>query len=140
MTVIVARYTDPLEAQIACGLLRAEGIDAHTGDENTAIANWEWRLAIGGTKVRVAGADAERARAVIRRLDAGEFALADDVDVEDGSAGDGDGDGHAEPGEIVLDAGSGRHRALDHESASSRVAWLALVLFAIPLPWRRRGG
>lgn len=134
MTVIVARYTDPLEAQIACGLLRAEGIDAHTGDDHTAIANWEWRLAIGGTKVHVRDADAERARAVIRRLDAGEFALADE-DPDDV----GDGDHHDDRVDALLDAGSGRSSsAVEHESASSRAAWIALMLFAIPLPWSRR--
>ncbi|ATD66353.1 hypothetical protein CNR27_01905 [Luteimonas chenhongjianii] len=42
--------TAPLEAQIACDLLRAEGIDVHLGDAHMAVANGEWRLAIGGVK------------------------------------------------------------------------------------------
>lgn len=144
MTVIVARYTDPLEAQIACGLLQAEGIAAHTGDAHTAIANWEWRLAIGGTKVIVDDADAERARAVIRRLDAGEFALSGDelaFDAGDGADDDanGDADDAATP-RAEIDVADGHARALpdDRESPSSRVAWAALMLLAIPLPWRRR--
>src|SRR3546814_18111969 len=78
------------------------------------MANWEWRLAVGGVKLRVADRDAERARAVLNAMDAGEYAL---------------------------DADSDEQRELhapDRESWSSRLAWLALMLFAIPLPLRRR--
>lgn len=114
MFTTVAHYTDPIEAHLARGRLMSEGIDAHLGDEHLAMANWEWRLAVGGVKLRVADRDAERARSVLRAMDAGEYAL------------DADGD---------------EARALqapDRESWSSRLAWLALMLFAIPLPWRRR--
>lgn len=114
MTVIVARYTDPLEAQIACGLLQAEGIDVHLGDAHMALANWEWRLAIGGVKLHVRDAQLAQARDVIRRLEAGEFELPTEDDDD------------AAPLAPV------------RESASSRLAWLALMLFSIPLPWRRR--
>lgn len=114
MFTIVASYIDPIEARIARGLLVAEGIDAHLGDEQVALANWEWRLAVGGTKLRVPNAQAGRARAVLRALDAGEYAL-DET-----------------PAEAAL-------ATPDRESPSSRLAWLALVLLSLPLPWRRRG-
>jgi len=78
MTTIVARYADPIEAQIACGLLEAEGIEVHVGDAHTALANWEWRMAIGGVKLHVRDDQLAQAREVIRKLDAGEFALAPD--------------------------------------------------------------
>jgi hypothetical protein len=113
MFTIVASYIDPIEAQIARGLLRSEGIDAHVGDEQIALANWEWRLAIGGTKLRVPTEHAERALAVLRAMEAGEYALDDGTD------------------DAVL-------MPPDRESASSRMAWLALMLLSIPLPWRRR--
>lgn len=87
MTRIVARYADPIEAQIACGLLQAEGIDVHVGDAHTALANWEWRLAIGGVKLHVPDDQLERARELIRRLDAGEFALSGDDDPAPPAAG-----------------------------------------------------
>jgi len=29
-------------------------------------------------------------------------------------------------------------RAPDRESWSSRIAWIALMLFNVPLPWRRK--
>lgn len=117
MFTTVASYLDPIQAQIARGLLEAEGIQAHVGDEHLALANWEWRLAIGGTRLRVAEDDATRARAILRALEAGEYAIDEDA--------------------APADAGL---QAPDRESASSRLAWLALVLFSIPLPWRRRRG
>lgn len=115
MFTTVASYIDPVEAQIARGLLAAEGIDAHVGDEHLAVANWEWRLAIGGTKLRVPAAQAQRARDVLRAMEAGDYAIDD-------------GGGDVQPG----------LRAPDRESASSRLAWLALMLLNLPLPWRRR--
>ncbi len=115
MFIIVASYTDPLEAQIARGLLQVEGIDAHLGDEHAALANWEWRLAIGGTKLRVPEAQAEQARGILRAVDAGDYAIDDD----------------ASP------AAPGLHPP-DRETGTSRVAWVVSMLLGIPLPWRRR--
>lgn len=115
MFIIVARYADPLEAQIARGLLQAEGIYAHLGDEHAALANWEWRLAIGGAKLRVPEAQAGRARRILQAIDAGEYAIDDD----------------GEPATPGLDPP-------DRESASSRLAWLTSMLLGLPLPWRRR--
>jgi hypothetical protein len=114
MFTTVAHYTDPIEAHLARGRLQSEGIDAHLGDEHLAMANWEWRLTIGGVKLRVADRDAERARAVLRAMEAGEYALDADTDA------------------------ARALQAPDRESWSSRLAWLALMLFAVPLPWRRR--
>lgn len=113
MYTTIARYQDPIEAHIACGRLRAEGIDAHVADDQVAVANWEWRLALGGTRVQVPDAEATRARQVLRDLDAGDYALEDEPD----------GDADLQPP--------------DRESWSSRTAWIALMLFGIPLPWRR---
>ena len=112
MLTTIARFADPLEAQIACGRLRAEGIDAHVADAHMGLANWEWRLAVGGTRVLVDEADVEFARKVMRDLDAGRYALDDESTDE------------------VL-------HAPDRESWSSRIAWIALMLFGLPLPWKR---
>lgn len=114
MFTTVASYLDPLEAQIARGLLASEGIDVHIGGEHAAIANWEWRLAIGGTRLLVPDAQAARARDVLRAMDAGDYAIDDDEDPA--------------PGML----------APERESRSGRLAWLALMLVGIPLPWRRR--
>lgn len=114
MFTTVASFHDPIEAHIACGRLRAEGIAAHVVDTHMGLANWEWRLAVGGTRVLVEEADAERARSIVRDLDAGAYALESDA-----------------TSDTVL-------RTPDRESWSSRIAWIALMLFNIPLPWRRR--
>jgi hypothetical protein len=113
MFTTIASYHDPIEAHIACGRLRAEGIDAHVADDQMAVANWEWRLAVGGTRLRVADTDAERARYVLRELDAGSYALEEANDCDEL---------YAPP----------------RESWSSRIAWVALILFNVPLPWRRK--
>lgn len=118
MFTTVAHFTDALEAHVARGLLESEGIDAHLGDEHLTQANWEWRLAVGGIKLRVPDADADRAHAVLRAMEAGDYVLDDD--------GDADGGPHT-----VLETA-------DRESWSSRLAWLSLMLFSLPLPWRRR--
>jgi hypothetical protein len=113
MFTTVAHYTDPIEAHVARGLLMSEGVEAHLGDEHLALANWEWRLAVGGVKLRVADRDAARAQRILRAMEAGDYALDDD------------------------DA-SNECQIPDRETWSSRLAWLALMLFSVPLPWRRR--
>jgi len=113
MFVTIARFADPLEAQIACGRLHAEGIAAHVADAHMGLANWEWRLAVGGTRVLVDEADVEFARKVMRDLDAGHYALEAE-------------DAHDAP-----------LHSPDRESWSSRLAWIALMLFGLPLPWKR---
>ena len=130
MFTTVAAYSDPIEAQLALGLLQAEGIPGRLDDIGTAIANWEWRLAIGGIRLRVPDAQVIHARRVLAALEAGEYALDDDMPAADGAA---DGTAHARTGDEadVLQPPS-------RESVSSRIAWAALMLFGLPLPWRRR--
>jgi len=114
MFITVAHYHDPIEAHIARGLLASQGIDAHLGDEHLMMANWEWRLAVGGVKLRVPDEQAQLANEILRAAESGEYVLEEDA----------------------LDT-----KALqppDRESWSSRFAWIALMLFSIPLPWRRR--
>lgn len=107
----IASYLDPIEAHIVCGRLRAEGIDAHVADDQMNLANWEWRQAIGGTKVRVVDRQFEQARTLIGALDQGEFSL--DADPPDAPAP-------------------------DRETWSSRLAFVFGLGFGIPLPWRRK--
>lgn len=120
MLVTVAHYHDPIEAHIARGLLASQGIDAHLGDEHLALANWEWRLAVGGVKLRVPQEQAMHARNILQAAESGEYVLDDDGDAHERT-----------PEERAL-------HAPDHESWSSRLAWVALMLFSVPLPWRRK--
>ena len=120
MFVTIARYPDPIEAHIACGRLCAEGIEAHVADDQIAVANWEWRLAVGGVKLRVPQEQAMRARDILHAAESGEYVLDDDGDTHESTAD-----------ERAL-------HAPDRESWSSRLAWVALMLFSVPLPWRRK--
>lgn len=155
MFTTVAAYIDPIEGQLALGLLQAEGIPARLDDTGTAIANWEWRLAIGGMRLRVPDAQAMHARRVLAALDAGEYALDEETWPDDASD---DGGSHPTCATAALsgvpkrgddDAARGDRppdsippgstlQPPSRESLSSRVAWAALMLFGIPLPWRRR--
>lgn len=62
MTRLLTSYTDPIEARIVLGLLQSEGIDASLDGEHVALANREWRLATGGTRLRVREVQWQRAR------------------------------------------------------------------------------
>src|SRR5690606_28605919 len=126
MFTTVATYSDPIEAQLALGLLQAEGIPGRLDDIGTAIANWEWRLAIGGIRLRVPDAQAMHARRVLAALDAGEYALEEDAAPADDAVARGRA------------ARAAALQAPSRESLSSRLAWAALMLFGVPLPWRRR--
>lgn len=116
MFTTVAHYHDPIEAHIARGLLASQGIDAHLGDEHLALANWEWRLAVGGVKLRVPQEQARQARDILHAAESGEYMLDE------------------EEGEDDPQALQPPYR----ESWSSRLAWVALMLFSVPLPWRRK--
>ena len=129
MFTTVAAYTDPIEAQLALGLLQAEGIPARLDDTGTAIANWEWRLAIGGMRLRVPDEQAIHARRVLAALEAGEYALDDDALIGEDEA---PCNAHAPP------PGAATLQPPDRETLSSRIAWAALMLVGLPLPWRRR--
>lgn len=109
----IASFIDPLEAQIVCGRLQAEGLTAYVADAHSALGNWHWRLAIGGAKVRVLTLQFSEAQELMRALDRGELALRSE---EGGSA----------------------MPVPDRESWSSRLAYLCIFWFGIPLPWRRR--
>lgn len=153
MFTTVAAFIDPIEAQLAAGLLQAEGIPARLDDTGTAIANWEWRLAIGGMRLRVPDAQAMHARRVLAALEAGEYALDEDALDEDALPARHQDDRCSAPGpQGARDAGeptaachaadSDTHTARelrppDRESLSSRIAWAALMLLGLPLPWRR---
>ena len=140
MFTTVAAYLDPIEAQLAAGLLQAEGIPARLDDTGTAIANWEWRLAIGGMRLRVPDEQVMHARRVLAALDAGEYSL-DERALDEGLLSGGGGedspdfmDGTSREPRCEADALQPPYR----ESLSSRIAWAALMLFGLPLPWRRR--
>lgn len=76
----VARFSVPTDAHMLEARLQAEGIPAWATNANTAQALTHLTLALGGVQVMVPSHLLEDARDVMRRLDAGEFALDDDYE------------------------------------------------------------
>ncbi len=65
MLTTVARYSFPYEAHIARGKLESEGIPAFVADEQTINMQWLYSDALGGVRLQVPSAWAERARDVL---------------------------------------------------------------------------
>lgn len=63
--ITVATFDTMPDAHIALGRLRAEGIDCVLADEHMVQTDWLYAIAVGGIKLRVAEADAERARDIL---------------------------------------------------------------------------
>jgi hypothetical protein len=78
--VAVARFHFPEQANMLRGRLLADGIPAFVTNEHSTQAFGYLRLAHGGVRVLVPAARVEAARAVIAALDAGEYALDENVD------------------------------------------------------------
>ncbi|MGH8029361.1 MAG: putative signal transducing protein [Arenimonas sp.] len=80
--VAVARFTAPVDAQLLAGCLEASGIPVFLGNVDTAHALGYMGAAVP-IVVRVPGRLAAEARAVMAAVEAGEFALDEDVDPGD---------------------------------------------------------
>src|SRR4051812_30335468 len=74
--VEIARFLDPVEAQIAAGGLRARGVYVFLQNEQAAQAMWYMSFGLGGVRLWTLEADAEAARALVGadRRKAGELA------------------------------------------------------------------
>ena len=76
----VARFNAPVEGHMLEARLHAEGIPAWATDTNTIQALSHLTVALGGVRVMVPSHLLMDAREVMRRLEAGEFALDDDYE------------------------------------------------------------
>jgi hypothetical protein len=63
--VVLARLSELTAAQLLCGRLDAEGIEAHLPDEIIATQAWHFHGALGGIRVQVRRADLERAKEIL---------------------------------------------------------------------------
>ncbi|AFT69142.1 hypothetical protein B5T_00858 [Alloalcanivorax dieselolei B5] len=117
--ITVAAYTDPLQAHLARGRLQAEGIQAEVVHEHHVWANWALSNALGGVKLQVAEADAERARTVLGELAEGAFEL-DEPEAD-------------RPRCPRCGGLTGSELKMRW-----RVAMVGFFLFSLPLPFRRR--
>lgn len=66
--IVLNAYNNYIEAHIAKGVLEEEGIGCWLKDENTVTIDPILTNAVGGIKIMVAKADAERAWEVLERL------------------------------------------------------------------------
>lgn len=78
--VTLARFLDPIQAQVACGCLEASGVPAMVADANLVQTNALWSIAIGGARVLVPASRLGEAEAVMAAFRRGDFALRDDDD------------------------------------------------------------
>jgi RNA polymerase subunit RPABC4/transcription elongation factor Spt4 len=63
--VAVGSFREPYEAHLARSLLETEGIDAFVAFEHHVGLNWLYSSALGGVRLHVPAADAERARELL---------------------------------------------------------------------------
>lgn len=63
--VVVERFRDLVEAELARGKLESAGIRCMVADENLVRMDWFYSNAIGGLRLMVSGEDAEAARAIL---------------------------------------------------------------------------
>jgi predicted RNA-binding Zn-ribbon protein involved in translation (DUF1610 family) len=61
-------FTNYIDANILLGRLQEEGINCWLKDENTVTINPIWTQAVGGIKLMVAGAQAERAKDILSSI------------------------------------------------------------------------
>ena len=65
--VMVGRYRDLPDAQVAKSLLNSAGIDSFLADENLVRIDWLWSNMIGGVKLFVRDRDAEAAKKLLEQ-------------------------------------------------------------------------
>lgn len=110
--VTIDRFFHPTEAHIAAGVLQAEGIPVHLLGINHASANWLVTGALGGIQLQVPAEFAALSRKLIADVQP-----LDDPEI------------NRCPNCGSLDISS--------TSGSWKLAFLAVHLFSIPLPWRK---
>lgn len=109
--VTVDRFFHPTDAHIAAGRVESEGIPVYLLGINHASVNWLMSNALGGIRLQVPGQFAQQAREI----------LADLPPAED-----------TEP--VCPACGSSDTSAV---TTSRKIAFLAIHLFSLPLPWQR---
>ena len=143
--VTIATYWSPVEANLARNALDAAGVRAILVGEETVGMAWHLTNAIGGVKVQVRSADADRATELLDAISPADDATAaddpDDYGQDSGEADDGfeaehdrEGDEKNEAGKTKVDAPDRAltRRELDADKAL-RVAMLGLLMIPLQL-------
>lgn len=63
--VVIRRFRDLIEAELAKGKLKSAGISSFIADENIVRMDWFYSNAIGGLRLLVEPEDAEAAHAIL---------------------------------------------------------------------------
>ena len=109
----IQRFYHPTDAQIAAGRLRAEGIPVLMPEINHASANWLLATGLGGIRLQVPRQYAEDAAAI----------LAEVHDIADSD-------------QIICPTCGSSNTV--YAGRRRKIAFLAIHLFSIPLPWRQK--
>ena len=107
----VDRFFHPTDAHFAAGRLESDGIPVFLLGINHASANWLLSNALGGIRLQVPAQYVDEARAI----------LADIVQAD------------PEQGDLCPSCGSSDTSAM---SNSRKIAFFAVHVFSLPLPWR----
>jgi len=75
----IARFHNPLDAQIIKSCLESAGITTLLADANLVQTNSLWAIAVGGVSVLVPSARTGEAKEIIDAYDRGDFTLPDDA-------------------------------------------------------------
>ena len=78
--VLIARFMNPVDAQLLQSRLEAEGVPAVVADDHIVQTNPFLTMAVGGVRVLVPESQVERAREIARAIERGDFALDDQKD------------------------------------------------------------
>ena len=108
----IRRFYHPTDAHIAAGRLRSEGIPVLMPEINHATANWLLATGLGGIRLQVPTQFREAAESILLESDQSE-------PIED---------------ETCPSCFSTKITSADN---SWKIAFLAIHLFSLPLPWRK---
>ncbi len=121
--VTIATYSHPPEAYIVKGRLESEGIWSYVADAETVTMNWLYSNAIGGVKLQVREADAEKVQEILNtEPEAIEW---DEEEFED-----------EEYEEIVCPICQSKNT--DYERYVTKLVFLSWLLLSVPLPFMKR--
>ena len=124
--VTVATFSDPMEAQLARAKLESGGIRGAIADDNLVAMDWYYTNAVGGVKLQVTADDLAAAREVLAEVEA----------ARKQREAQGSIDEPAEAGDPVCPkCGSPE---VYYERFSRRLAFLAMLLLRIPLPFLKQ--
>ena len=110
----IAAFSQPIEAHVLKTKLESEGIRCFIADENLIGANWLYSNALGGVKLQVRPDDLDRARAILDEPAPLDESVAPDACPKCGST------------------------QIKRTNLSQRVAFVAMLLAAVPVPFARR--